>query len=309
MPELPEVETIRRGLENKIIGLTIKEIKVVFPKSIQNTKGQPFDFAQGLQGRNVLEVWRRAKMLGINLSGNLTIVFHLKMTGQLILDDRGERVIGGHPTPDMRDSMPNSSTIVIFEFEDPLRPQSLAKGGRSEASGGKLYFNDQRRFGWVKLFPTFEVEANDYEKLGKLGPEPLTADFTWEKLKDNLLRHKKMPIKVAIMDQSVVAGVGNIYASESLFLARIDPRRKAESLSDGEFKKLHWGIIDSLETSIKHGGSTRAHFVNVEGSRGYFLDFANVYGKTGRPCNGCKGKVERIEQAGRGTFFCPNCQK
>lgn len=286
MPELPEVEVIKRGLEKKIVGLTLKEIKVPFPHSVQ------FD-PHKIVGGKVLEVWRRAKMLGINLSGGQTIVFHLKMTGQLILDDREERVIGGHPTPDMRDSMPSSSTIATFEFVD----------------GGKLFFNDQRRFGWVRLFPTAEVEANDFEKLGKLGPEPLTSAFTWQILKSNLLHHKSQPVKVVIMDQSAVAGVGNIYASESLFVARIDPRRKVDSLSDEEFKKLHRGIIDSLQNSIKHGGSTRAHFVSVEGSRGYFLDFANVYGKEGKKCHRCPGKIQKITQAGRGTYFCSTCQK
>lgn len=292
MPELPEVETIRRGLEGRIIGKTIKNLQILTPKSVQF---QP----QEVQDRKVLNVWRRAKMLGINLSGNLSIVFHLKMTGQLILVPRTmnheprTRLIGGHPTEDMKGNMPNSSTRAVFEFSD----------------GSKLYFNDQRKFGWVKLFKTEELEKDNYKILGKLGPEPLEPGFTWEILKFNLLNHKSQPIKVVLMDQSVVSGVGNIYASESLFLAKIDPRKKVSSLSDEEFQRLYNGIIESLETAIKAGGSTRAHFVNIDGERGYFLDYANVYGKEGQKCKGCPGKVVKIVQAGRGTYFCPGCQK
>lgn len=297
MPELPEVETIRRGLEKKIVGLTIKNLQVLSPKSVQ------FD-PELVEGKKVLGVWRRAKILGIDIEGDLTIFFHLKMTGQLIWEESRvppgarlafggkspeSRLIGGHPTEDMKGQMPGKSTRAIFEFSD----------------GSKLYFNDQRKFGWIKLIKSLEVE----KLLGKLGPEPFDKSFTWEILKKNLLRHKSQPIKVAIMDQSVVSGVGNIYSSEILFLAKIDPRRKVSTLSDGDFQALYKTIIQALETGIKHGGSTRAHFVNIEGERGYFLDYANVYGKEGYPCKGCLGKVQKISQAGRGTYFCPSCQK
>lgn len=279
MPELPEVEIIKRGLEKKIVGLTLKKIEVLNKKSVQFDPGK-------MEGKKVLSVWRRAKMLGVNLTGNLTLVFHLKMTGQLIYVDGKNRLIGGHPTPDMRDQMPNKSTVAVFEFSD----------------GSKLYFNDQRRFGWIKLVQSEEI-------LGKLGPEPFDPLFTWQLLKNNLFKHPKMPIKVALMDQSVVAGIGNIYASESLFLAKIDPRRKVSTLSDEDFHKLYAGIKKALETAIKRGGSTRAHFVNIEGEKGYFLDYANVYGKESQSCHGCKGKIVKITQAGRGTYLCPSCQK
>lgn len=309
MPELPEVETIRRGLEKKIVGLTIKNLQVFYPKGVQFKP-------ELVEGKKVLSVWRRAKMLGIDLSLRgeettkqsnnrdrraslaMTLLFHLKMTGQLIYvasnEKREARLIGGHPTPDMQNQMPIKSTVAVFEFND----------------GSRLYFNDQRRFGWIKLVRSSELGVGSESILGKLGPEPFDPKFTWEILKDNLLKHKSMPIKVAIMDQSVLAGVGNIYASESLFLAKIDPRRKVNSLSDAEFKKLYQGIADSLKLAIEKGGSTRAHFVNVDGERGYFLDYANVYGKSGYSCKaGCKGKVQKIQQAGRGTYFCPSCQK
>ncbi|MDO8638287.1 MAG: bifunctional DNA-formamidopyrimidine glycosylase/DNA-(apurinic or apyrimidinic site) lyase [Candidatus Daviesbacteria bacterium] len=294
MPELPEVETIRRGLEKKIVGLTIKNLQVLNPKSVQFKP-------ELVEGQKVLNIWRRAKMLGVELSrqssavSHQTLLFHLKMTGQLILVSSGKsqesRIIGGHPTPDMKNQMPIKSTVAVFEFND----------------GSKLYFNDQRKFGWIRLNSKFEIRNS--KLLGKLGPEPFDEKFTWEILKFNLLKHKSQPIKVTIMDQSVLSGVGNIYASESLFLAKIDPRRKVSSLSDQEFKALFTGIKNSLEKAIEKGGSTRAHFVNVDGEKGYFLDYANVYGKEGYPCTGCKGKVQKIQQTGRGTYFCSACQK
>jgi len=290
MPELPEVETIRRGLEKKIVSKTIINIEIIEPKEVQ---GSP----QEAIGQNVLNVWRKAKMLGIDLSSeksekNITLLFHLKMTGQLVyVDQDHERIIGGHPTSDMRGDLPNKSTRVIFEFED----------------NSKLYFNDQRKFGWVKVIPTNKV--GEIPAIRTLGPEPLEKEFNWEILKINLLKHKSQPVKVALMDQSVVSGIGNIYASEALFDARVDPRRKVSTLLDEEFKRLVEGIKKSLAVSIEKGGSTRAHFVDTEGKKGYFLDYANVYGKEGKKCNQCPGKVEKITQAGRGTYFCPACQR
>jgi len=284
MPELPEVEVIRRGLEKYILGKTIQKIEILGSKTFQ---GDP----KNVEGESVVAVWRRAKMLGLEL-GEITLLFHLKMTGQLVyISDK--RFVGGHPTEDMKGKMPSNSTRVIFTFGD----------------NSKLYFNDQRRFGWVRVVKSEKCKVQSEGILGRLGPEPFDKNFTWQILKSNLLNHKSQPIKVAIMDQSVVSGVGNIYSSESLFLAKIDPRRKVSELSDQEFKSLHRGVIKSLRDGIKHGGSTRAHFVNVEGERGYFLDYANVYGKEGYKCNNCPGKVQKIQLGGRGTYFCSSCQK
>lgn len=283
MPELPEVETIKLGLQKKIIELKIKEIQVLSPKSFI---GNP----KLAEGQKVLKVWRRAKILGLDL-GKITLLFHMKMSGQLIFED-GKRFIGGHPTEDMMGNMPNAHTRVIFSFSD----------------GSHLYFNDQRKFGWVKIVQSAKLKVQSEEILGKLGPEPLEKGFTWQVLKQNLLRHKSMPVKVAIMDQSVVSGVGNIYSNEACFDAKIDPRKKVSKLSDEEFKSLYQGIIKSLQAGIKYGGSTRVHFVDLEGRKGYFLDYAKVYGKEDYPCKGCPGKVKKIPLGGRGTYFCPSCQ-
>lgn len=284
MPELPEVETIKLGLQRKILGKKIKKIESRFPKLF-------LGIPKNVEGKKVLKVWRKAKVLGVDLSDDQTLLFHLKMTGQLIYDDGKRRFIGGHPTPDMRDSLPNKTSHNIFYFSD----------------GSVLYFNDQRKFGWVKLVPTSEVE-ND-KLLRKLGPEPLDRSFTWKILKERLLIHKSMSIKTAIMDQSVISGVGNIYASEACFDAKLDPKVKVSYLSDSQFKRLYLGIVKCLQDGIKYGGSSKTHFVNEEGEKGYFLDYAFVYWREGKSCKRCGSKIKKVQLNGRGTYYCPRCQK
>lgn len=292
MPELPEVEIIRLGLSVKIVGLKVQKVQVLSPKSFI---GNP----NLAEGKKVVKVWRRAKMLGLDLNSDqssavsfqtrkqkslTTLLFHLKMSGQLIYED-DQRFIGGHPTEDMLGKMPNLHTRVIFSF----------------AGGSHLYFNDQRKFGWVKIVQSEEI-------LGKLGPEPLEKDFTWEVLKQNLLGHKSLPVKAALMDQAVVAGVGNIYSNEACFLAGVDPRTKTATLSDKQFQALYHGIIKALRAGIKHGGSTRANFVDPEGCKGYFLDYAFVYSRDKHPCKVCGTMIKKVQLGGRGTYFCPSCQ-
>ncbi len=304
MPELPEVETIRIGLQKKIVGLKIKKIQILSAKSFIGTPNL-------VEGKKVLKVWRRAKYLGVDLGSFqssavshrtkqkslrvkdrrlTTILIHLKMTGQLIYDD-GSRFIGGHPTEDMRNAMPNSHTRVIFGFSD----------------GSHLYFNDQRRFGWVKIVNSSELLVHSL--LINLGPEPLEKEFSWEVLKNNLFKHKSMPVKVAIMDQTVVSGIGNIYSSEACFNAGIDPRTKVSELTDKDIKSLYQGILKALQDGIKYKGSTRAHFVDSEGHKGYFLDYAYVYGLDKHPCKKCDSGIKKIQLGGRGTYLCSNCQR
>lgn len=282
MPELPEIEVIRMGLTRKIIGLKIKEIDVLSPKSFQ---GDPHE----IEGEKVLKIERFAKLLSIELEKN-TLLIHLKLSGQLIYEGKG-KFIGGHPTEDMTGKMPNPHTRVIFTFSD----------------GSHLFFNDQRKFGWIKVF---EKGASGIKNsLEKLGPEPLEKGFTLQVMKQNLLKHKKMPVKVAIMDQSAISGVGNIYANEACFLAKTDPRIPVFKLTDKQFQDLHASIIAALKEGIKRGGSTRVHFVDPEGRRGYFLDYAYVYERKGLPCKICGTKIEKIQLAGRGTYYCPRDQK
>lgn len=291
MPELPEVETIKLGLQKKIVGLKIKAVEVLSPKSLI---GEP----KILGGKKVLNVWRKAKYLGIDLNGDLTLLFHLKMTGQIIYvpnDNRStindKRFIGGHPTPDMRDEMPNAHTRVIFTFSD----------------GSKLYFNDQRKFGWVKVIENLKSKIEN--SLNNLGPEPLNRTFKWEILKQNLFKHRSMPVKVALMDQQVVSGVGNIYANEACFNAKLDPRIKVSQLTDQDMKSLHRGVLKALRDGIKFGGSSKAHFVDAQGHKGYFLDYAFVYGRDKHKCKKCGTEIKKIQLGGRGTYFCPKCQR
>src|SRR3989304_3879738 len=238
MPELPEVEVIKLGLQKKITGLKIQKIQVLSPKSFI---GNP----NLAENKKILKIWRKAKILGMDLDG-VTLLFHLKMSGQLVWMKTqnsnvksqnynsklktGDRFIGGHPTEDMISNMPNAHTRVIFSFAD----------------GSRLYFNDQRKFGWVKIVQSSKLKIQSEKVLGKLGPEPLEKGFTWQILKSNLLSHKSLPVKVAIMDQSVVSGVGNIYSNEACFDAKIDPRTKVGNLSGEQFKALHSGIIRAL---------------------------------------------------------------
>jgi len=298
MPELPEVEVIKLGLQKKITGLKIQKIQVLSPKSFI---GNP----NLAENKKILKIWRKAKILGMDLDG-VTLLFHLKMSGQLVWMKTqnsnvksqnynsklktGDRFIGGHPTEDMISNMPNAHTRVIFSFAD----------------GSRLYFNDQRKFGWVKIVDRLQVTGDN--SLKNLGPEPLEESFTWQILKENLLKHKSQPIKVAIMDQSVVSGVGNIYGNEACFKAKLDPRTKVGDMGDQEFKAIHQGVIRAINSDLRYGGSTKAHFVDPEGHKGYFLDYAYVYWRDKHPCRVCGTEIKKISLGGRGTYFCPNCQ-
>ncbi|MDO8429553.1 MAG: bifunctional DNA-formamidopyrimidine glycosylase/DNA-(apurinic or apyrimidinic site) lyase [Candidatus Daviesbacteria bacterium] len=282
MPELPEVETIKLGLQGQVVGQTIKKIEVLTPKSFQ---GDP----RNVNGQKISNVFRRAKMLGVELGNSWIVLFHLKMTGQIILVSNRARFVGGHPTSDIQGEMPNNSTRVIFELDN----------------GSKIYFNDQRKFGWVKAISS-KLIANSFNSLG---PEPLEETFTLDVFKSQLQKRKNTPVKVVIMDQTVVAGVGNIYACEALFMANILPTRRIKDLTPKEVSKLHQAIVDVLTLGIKHGGSSRSHYVNSEGKKGHFLDFAFVYNRSGESCRTCQEVINKTVVGGRGTFFCRFCQR
>jgi formamidopyrimidine-DNA glycosylase len=282
MPELPEVETIKLFLTQNIVGLKVKSADVLNQKSFLGE-------CKSLIGREIKSVERRAKVLRIGFE-EFELLIHLKMSGQMILIKPKEKYIGGHPTRDMDLDMPNKSTRVIFNLSD----------------GSVLYFNDQRKFGWIKLRDTRNEIGDKF--LDKLGPEPLEKGFSWQVLRDNMSRRKKTPVKVALLDQQVVAGVGNIYACEACFLAGIDPRIKSGDLSESQFKKLYKGVIESLQNGIKYGGSSKTNFINPEGKKGTFLDFAFVYGREKLLCKNCGTMIKKIKLGGRGTFFCPQCQ-
>lgn len=288
MPEGPEVETIRRGLEVSIVGQTLSGVDVMWPRSFDVPEKL---VAQIVVGAAVAHVARRAKVLLIELAGGYTLMFHLKMTGQIVLvKSDGERYAGGHPSLSMRDALPDASTRVVFAF----------------ASGDRMYFNDQRKFGWIKLVPTDEVKLDPL--VARLGPEVLSAEFTAAYLGTVLARHKGAPVKAVILDQSTVGGIGNIYADESLHLAKIHPRRVAGSLSEVEVRRLYAAMRDIMTLGINHGGTSFAHYVNSLGGTGDYLQHARVFRREGQACPVCGTIIEKIRVAGRGTHVCPKCQ-
>ncbi len=289
MPEGPEVETIRRGLELGIVGQTITGVEVLFEKSFP----APRDLIEQIvAGARVTHLGRRAKVLLIELDNGYTLMVHLKMTGQMVLEKAdGERFAGGHPTESMRENLPDRSTKVIFSF----------------ASGDKLYFNDFRKFGWIKLVPTEEVELDPL--VARLGPEALSDAFDATSFQETLRRRGRSPIKAVILDQSTVSGVGNIYADESLHLARIHPARLSGTLDAREVKRLHAAIRTIIAEGIEHGGTSFSRYVNALGGKGDYLDHARVFRREGTPCLLHPATlIEKIRVAGRGTHICPRCQ-
>ncbi len=288
MPELPEVETIKRGLNKLLQNKVIVKVKFDWPKGFPNSKADINNF---LIGARVVKVKRRAKVLLIELNTRYTLVIHLKMTGQLVFVGSADRWGGGHPTDSLIGKLPDKSTRVIFDFEDESH----------------LYFNDQRKFGWIKLIPTLEVKNLDFVK--KLGPEPLSSLFNAEQFIERLRRKSNTRVKTAILDQSVIAGVGNIYADEALFLAKIHPATVIKNITDIKLKELFKSIKAVLKQSISKGGSSSRNYVNADGKRGSYLSFANVYKRDGKPCLRCGEIITKIRVAGRGTHICPNEQK
>lgn len=287
MPELPEVETVRRGLSLLIVGKEVRNETHDWPKGFPNT---PEDVQEFLLGATVTAVRRRAKVLLIDLSSGYTVVTHLKMTGQLVF--RGDEVFGaGHPNESLIGPLPDRSTRVAIELTD----------------GSKLFFNDQRKFGWMKLYPTVEVENIDFMK--KVGPEPLEDEFTPSQFRDRFRRRARTSIKAALLDQTVVAGVGNIYADESLWGARIDPRRLVADVTEPEFGLLFHELRAVMNLAIEKGGSTDKNYVNAEGKRGSYMDFARVFRREGQACPRCGATIEKIKHVGRGTHFCGQCQR
>lgn len=287
MPELPEVETVRRGLHQLIIGRQIRSQVHDTPKSFPNNE---HDVRLFLINATVLDVRRRAKVLLIDLSTQYTLVIHLKMTGQLVF--RGEETFGaGHPNESLIGELPDRSTRVTLEFVD----------------GAKLYFNDQRKFGWMKLVPTAEVV--DMPFMQKVGPEPLEDDFTVEEFKARFSRRAKTSIKAALLDQSVVAGVGNIYADESLWGAKIHPKRLVGTITPAEFELLYTELRLVMNLAIEKGGSTDKNYVNADGKRGSYMDFARVFRREGLACPRCGAEIIKFKAAGRGTHICLACQQ
>ena len=302
MPELPEVEVICRGLAKALPGRVIDSLDVLVDRSFP---GFAEKTSRCLLGAQVLDVKRRGKLVMVYLtSGGAAaehvLLIHLRMTGQLIFRSGSwladASLSGGYPNPSLIGELPDRSTRVVIQFTD----------------GARLYFNDQRKFGYLKLVAADGLAEEDF--LSRLGPEPLEPGFDWRMLRQALAGRSQSAasgsIKAALLDQEKIAGIGNIYADESLFRARIDPRRAVSSLTVAELKRLHAAILDCLQQSIVDGGSTARNYVDALGLRGEFLDLhAAVYGRAGQPCPRCGLPIVKIRVAGRGTHLCEKCQR
>jgi formamidopyrimidine-DNA glycosylase len=286
MPELPEVETVRLGLDRLMRGEVFEAVEILNPGSFSVPQNE---IKNALLGSRALGARRRAKVLIIDLSSSYSLVIHLKMTGQLVFDGN-EHFGAGHPNDSLIGKMPDKSTRVIFKFE----------------SGAKLYLNDQRKFGWIKLIPTSEVESLAFIK--KLGPEPLEDSFTPALFRSQVKKRSGALVKAALLDQTVLSGIGNIYADESLWRARIHPKTRVSRLKAQEINLLHGAIIEVLQTSVDLGGSSDKNYVNAEGKKGSFLAFAKVFRREGQLCERCASEIIKTRVAGRGTHTCPKCQ-
>ncbi|HEX5744067.1 MAG TPA: bifunctional DNA-formamidopyrimidine glycosylase/DNA-(apurinic or apyrimidinic site) lyase [Candidatus Saccharimonadales bacterium] len=288
MPELPEVETIRAGLAELLPGRRVKAVEHDWPKAFPNSEADVREF---IVGAEIKTVRRRAKVLIMELPSGYSLVIHLKMTGQLVFRAADIRFGAGHPSDSLVGDLPDKSTRVTLDFAD----------------GSRLFFNDQRKFGWMRLVPTAQVARLDFFK--KIGPEPLEKGFTAKVLEERAARRRKSNVKSVLMDQTVLAGVGNIYADEALWGAKIHPAALVKDLGPADFRRLYKELLYVLKLAIDKGGSTDRNYVDVNGRRGSYLGFARVFRREGQPCPRCGTDIIKIRVAGRGTHVCPKCQQ
>jgi len=280
MPELPEVETVRLFLDQHILGKTISSIEIFSPKSFVGDQKNAIN-------QEIVSTSRLGKQLSLHLKNGLILLFHLKMTGQVIIGDS----VFGHPTlKEDKSVLPNKSTRVVFTFSD----------------NSKLFFNDQRKFGWVKVLDKDElVEAQK-----NVGVDVLSSAFTDEYFYQQL-QSTSRSIKVVLLDQSKFAGVGNIYDNDALFLSKINPSLPSNKITKKLAKILRQSLIDLMKESLFHGGSTAKDnkYIHPDGTKGEHQYHFRVYQRSGEPCLVCQTPIKRIKIAGRGTFYCPRCQK
>ncbi len=286
MPELPEVQTIVTELNLKIKEKTIKKIKVNNEKSAQPSSNI---LITKVKNKKVKEVKRRGKLIDIDLGGDDNILIHLKMTGQLVYVGKDKKKIsGGHPI-DKTEKLPNKFSHVIIYFID----------------NSVLYFNDIRKFGWVKYVNNLERDI----ARNKYGLEPFDKEYTLKNFTKIIKASPKKKIKQLLLDQQKISGLGNIYVDESLFASKILPTRLAGSLKEKEIKDLFLNIPKILKLAISKGGTTADNYVRTDGSKGEMIKYLKVYGRAGEKCFKCKDKISKIKLGGRGTHFCKTCQK
>jgi formamidopyrimidine-DNA glycosylase len=317
MPELPEVEYTARQLRDAIVGATIEEALVFWERTI----GHPDlpDFLAEMADRRILGIRRRGKFLIIDMGGDFILTIHRRMTGNLFLIPPGWEINTDLKTsdpvawnvkgPSFRKSEANrEATSIATAIEaDPFFKESDLFYGRvcfNLADGRRLLFTDPRKFGRIELWPR-ELESRALEGLG---PEPLSDEFTVERLAHSLAG-RKGAIKQVLLNQEVIAGLGNIYADEALFNASIHPLRRANSLTPAEIERLYEGIISALTLGIQHGGTSFSEYRDLWGEAGDNYNHVRVYHQQGKPCSRCGTPIERTVVAQRSTHFCPGCQK
>jgi formamidopyrimidine-DNA glycosylase len=284
MPELPEVETLRRLLDVTIVGRSITSFVVRLPKVFRAAEGLT---ESDVVGTRIVALARRGKYLMFELSDGLSLVCHLRLAGQFVLRRDGETVVaGGHPVPKYDAPLPHKSTHIEIDLDD----------------GSHLYFTDIRQFGFCLLLPSAAVA--EYLAAQRLGPEALGDEFTVGALAVLLARRKSAVLKALLLDQRGIAGLGNIYADESLWRAGIDPLRLAGSLSPEEIARLHHAIRETLDFAVTQGvAEMRGNkAVNAGG-------FPFAHGRAGKPCPRCGGTIQRVRVGGRSTYFCEACQR
>lgn len=285
MPELPEVETIRKDLVRKLKGKRVVSIQVRKKNLI---KGSVASFIRQVKNNRILDIDRIGKLLIIELGKDLYILVHLKMTGQLVFKMRNKIVAGGHGQPELSSDLPNKYSHIIFFFN----------------GGSKLFFNDMRQFGYMRLVNNQQKDIIKTE----YGIEPLTRNFTLDNFK-KVFAGRKALVKAVLLNQKLIAGIGNIYADEICFVAQVKPTRRANKLTPAEIKRLFLASREVIKKAIKFRGTTFNDYVDVEGNKGNFVKLLKVYGRDGEKCKRCrKGIIKKIKVAGRGTHYCPQCQ-
>lgn len=280
MPELPEVETIRLGFQKYLIGKTVEGVEVRLKKMVS---GEP----KHIIGAKIKDVRRFGKGLVIDLDNGYSIAAHIKLTGQFVYRDSKTSKL--KLSLKVGREIPNKWTHLIFKLNN----------------GAVLYYNDLRQFGWIKIIKSDEVKKLPFFR--ELGPEPF-KDLSLEKFK-SIVSRSNLAIKVLMMDQKRIGGIGNIYANDALFDAKIDPRRSAKKLTKEEAKRLHNSILKVLKKGLSTGGASELSFVNVLGKDGRYQKHFLVYAQDKKPCVRCKTIIKKIKLSGRGTYFCPKCQK
>ena len=309
MPELPEVQIIVDGLKKKIVGKKIVDFLSCDKKVIQFKK-------EDVVGKKIENIERYAKIIAIHLDSGKSLLTHLKMTGQFIWEPDGsdkkyklkKRVAGGHPDKAWHMSLPTKHTRGVFNLNNK----------------STLYFNDVRRFGWIKLCSTEDIinavnkvptkqslSGSRLECIGKLkdlGVDPFSKEFTADYLAEQAKRFSNKKIKLYLMDQSIIAGIGNIYANEALYFAGIRPTRSLKNIKKNEWQKIAKSSIKALNIGLKYGGTSDDNYVNADGVAGSAQDHLKVYRREGERCFKCDSKIVKIKMGGRGTFYCPTCQ-